>query len=83
MMLAEKIEKWPQCALTKDIIAAGWAVTSNITKSPYCLFADIKYWGRKEIDEFRDCVGLDNDLSVFSSARSDVSQCPGSFKLSN
>jgi hypothetical protein len=48
------------------------AVTSDVSESPNNLLADVKYWGRKKIDESMDSICGDHDLAMFSGPRSDV-----------
>ena len=71
-MLAQQGQQWPQSALLEDIVPTLWAVTGDVAKRPYSLLADIKNGGREQIDEFRDSVCLDHNLSVFGSTRGNV-----------
>lgn len=63
------------------MIAASGRVTSDVTESPNSLLPDVENWRRKEVDELWHCTSLNDDLSMVSRPRCDVSQGPSSFKL--
>jgi len=67
VVFAKESEQGPQCALLENVVAAGWAISSNVSQSPDCLFADIKDRRRQKIDKLWNCLSIDNDLGVLSS----------------
>jgi hypothetical protein len=71
-MFTQEGQERSQGALLQDVIPALRTITSNIAKSPDSLFANIEHGGRKEVDEFGNSLGSDDDLSVLSSARCDI-----------
>ncbi len=73
MVLAEKSQEGAKGALLEDIITALWAVTSDVTQSPYSLFPDIVHARRQKLDKFWHSSSANDGLSMFSSPRRDVS----------
>lgn len=79
--VAEQGQQRLQGATAQDIVAALWAVTSNVSEGPDSLLADIGLWASKELDKDWDGAGLDNDLGLCSTARCDVGEGPRSLEL--
>jgi hypothetical protein len=65
----------------QDKISALWAVTSNVTKGPYGLLADIGFGALKQLDKDGHGAGVDDDLCLLGGTRGNVGQGPGSLEL--
>jgi hypothetical protein len=81
VIFTQEAQERTKSALLKNIVAALWAITRDVTQSPNGLLPDIQDGRRKQLDEFRDSLGVDDNLSVLSSTRGDVGECPGSLEL--
>ena len=65
----------------QDKVSALRAVTSNVTKGPDSLLANIRLGALEQLDKDGDGTGVDNDLCLLSGARGNVGQSPGSLEL--
>ena len=81
MILAQESQKRTKSSLLQDIIAALWAITRNVSKSPDGLFANIIDSGRKQLDEFWNSSCANDSLSVIGCTRCDICERPRSFEL--
>jgi hypothetical protein len=81
VILAQESQERSESALLKNVISALRTVAGDVPKGPDSLLTDVQYGRRQKFDEFRNCLCVDDDLSVFSSPRRDVGERPGSFKL--
>lgn len=81
VVFAEQGQQGTESTLLENVIPALGAITSDVTQSPNGLFPNIEHWGREQLDEFRNGLGADNDLSVLSGTRGDIGERPRGLEL--
>jgi hypothetical protein len=65
----------------EDVIPALRAIASNVSECPDGLLSNIKNRGGEEVDELGHGLGIDHDLSMFSSSGGNIGKGPRCFKL--
>ena len=81
VIFAKESQQRTKGALLKDVIAALWAISSNIAQSPDSLLSHIVHIRGQQLDKFWYSASLDDGLGVFRRTRRDVRERPGRFEL--
>ena len=83
MVFAQQSQQWAQGTLLQNIVAALWAITSDVTEGPDGLFPDVVDGRREELDELWDGTSVDHGLCMLCGAGGDVRERPCCLELKN
>ena len=81
VVLAQEVQEWPESTLLENVVTARRAVSSNVAQCPDSLFTNVRNGRGQELDELRNSLSVDHNLSMLGSARRDVGQGPRSLEL--
>lgn len=79
--IAKKGKKRTKSTGLEDKVAAGRAITSNVTKGPDSLFPDIRLMAAQQLDENGDRARFNDDLCLLGGTGGNVGQSPSGLKL--
>lgn len=79
--ITQEGEEGLQRTARQNVVAARGAVTSNVSEGPHSLLSNIGLVATQQLNEDRNCTGLDNDLGLLSGTRRDVGKSPSSLEL--
>ena len=74
----DQSQEWLDDAIVDDKVSHDRTVSSNVTKGPHSLLADILVRASEQLHEVRDSSTVHNSLGLVRGARGNVGQGPGS-----
>ncbi len=83
VLFGEQSEKRSQCSCLNNIVTTSWAISCNVSQRPNSLLANVENWGRQQVDKVWNSPSVDDNHRMLSCSRSNIRECPCSFKLGN